>query len=715
MTDDAQRGFVLLVFDGEASGREVSLPMDRPFRFGRKADADLRLLNDPKVSGIHAQLEYEKGHWILRDLDSTNGTFIDGRKVQEVPIEHGDSFQIGATKLQLIDKAQGLPRPEEDMGLQIDQGVLEKSAKKKGSLTLMVLLVLVIGGGAAWYFLGQGGGPKRKQKIQKVVRLEGDLLDGPAATLEGAGADSAWARLRGGGAIGLGGRAHSGREALRLSFSPKAEEGGAAPFAAAVLSKPLPVGQKPAFRARAFVQTHGELKVGLRLLFFMEAAKESIGEGDGASENTEDSSLFRERPNWVFGKPLGVIPGASYKELSLEAEVPFGAVRVAIALVALPQGQSESWADFDDMALAPSKQGTALVQQFAGRTVIVPDEARSSLMVRVGDKVLLRSAEALPPSSMAGPGWKALAKEMGLPLSSFFSDIQLRKNEGGVVFDLQGDAKLKLMIPQDALEGGTFLLDPKDAKGKSLGFDRFGAGTKVAGFTALAIGEESSRMLLRPKRGGALSAQAVPGGIVLVMDAPTSLTFVFDFEDQIRRARKLLREGETAEEAKQFGKALLAYRKVLREVPFYGPAVRTAGEGRARLLNQGRARLDRLSEGFEDAQFLGYLGLFEELVKQIEKEKSLFQGTELEARFVELGEKIQKAKDSLLSLRSANKAKELGEVFDALLESGSMRLAGFLGEILETRYGGTEAAKARKAAILELRKKLGAGSGKKGK
>ncbi|GEM_PF-2840943 len=709
MTDDVQREFVLLVFDGEASGREVFLPLDRPFRFGRKADADLQLLNDPKVSGIHAQLEYEKGHWILRDLDSTNGTFIDGRKVREVPIEHGDRFQIGATKIQLIDKTQGLPPAEEDMELQIGRGVLEKSAKKKGSLPLILLLLLVIGGGVAWYFLGQGGGPKRKQKIQKVVRLEGDLLDASAATLEAAGAEGAWARLRGGGSVGLGGRARSGHEALRLSFASKDEEGDVPKFSAAVLAKPLPVGRQQAFRARAFVQTHGELKVGLRLLFFMDAEKKEEGE-----RNSEDSSVFRERPSWVLGKPLTEIPGTAFKELSLETEVPFGAVRVALALVALPKGEGASWADFDDMALVPGKKGVALAQQFAGRTIFVPDEARSSLMVRVGDKVLLRSVEALPPSSKAGSGWEALAKGLGLPLSSFFTDIQLRKSAEGVVFALKGEGRLRLMIPQEALDGGTFLLDPKDAKGKSLGFDRFSGGTKVAGFSALAIGEESSRMLLKPGRGGALSALNVQGGIVLEMDAPESLTFVFDFEEQIRQARKFLREGEAAEESKQFGKALLAYRKVLREVPFYDPAVRTAGERRAKLLNQGRATLDRLSESYEDARLLGYLGLIEELLNKVEAEKNLFQGTELEARFMELEEKAQKTRDSFLAIRSAVKAKELGEVFDALLASGSPHLAGFLGSILETSYPGTEEAKTRKAAFEELQKKLRSRSGKKG-
>jgi hypothetical protein len=610
---------------------------------------------------------------------------------------------------------------EDEMGLQIGKGVLEKSAKKKSSLPLLLLLIVLVGGGAAWYFMGQGGGQKQKRKVQKIVRLEGDLLEAPAATLEGAGAETAWARLRGGGALGLGGRARSGHEALRLSFAPKVEEEGAATFAAAILSKPIRIGQKQAFRARAFVQTHGELKVGLRLLFFGSAPKTDENSGDnaggtnGGDLGTEDSTLFRERASWVMGKPLAEIPGAGYQELSLKTEVPFGAERVALALVAVPQGQSESWADFDDMALIPTEQGVALVQQFAGRTVFVPDEAQSSLMVRVGDKVLLRSAEALPPGSQKSPGMDALASGMGLPLGEYFSHINLRKSEGGVAFDLGGEGRLRLWIPQEALDGGTFLLDPKDAKGKSLGFDRFGAGTKVSGFSALAIGQESSRMLLRPKRGGALSARAVPGGIELLLDAPTSLTFLFDFEDQIRKARKYLREGESAEEAKEFGKALLAYRKVLREVPFYGPAVRSAGERRARLLNQGRGTLDRLSESFEDARFLGYLGLFEELMGQIEKGKSLFQGTELEPRFQELEEKTQKAKDKLLTARSATQAKELGEVFDALLASGSPRLAGFLGEILETSYEGTEASKARKAAVEELRKSGTKRSGKQGK
>ncbi|HHI79088.1 MAG TPA: FHA domain-containing protein [Planctomycetes bacterium] len=719
MTDEARRNFVLLVLDEGASGREVPLPLDRPFRFGRKSEADLPLLNDPKVSGVHAQLEFDQGHWILRDLDSTNGTFIDGRKVKEVPIDHGDIFQIGATRIQLVDKALGVPS-DEDMGLEIGKGMLEKSAKKKGSLVLVLLLLVLVGGAAAWYFLGQGGTRKQKRKVHKVVRLEGDLLGAGAATLEGAGAEGAWARLQGGADLGIGGSAHSGQEALHVSFASRrgvdSEEGGAALFAAAILARPLPIGQAQAYEARAFVQTHGELKVGLRLLFFREAAGPERNEetSEGSEENSDDS-LFRERPDWVMGKPLQVIPGAGYKELKLQSEVPFGATRVAIALVALPEGSGEAWADFDDMALVPREQGVALVQQFAGRTVVVPDEARSTLMVRVGQRVLLRSAESLPPASGATPGMRALASALGLPLGEFFSGISLKRTEGGVVFDLVGEGRLRLLIPQEALEGGTFLLNPKNEKGEALGFDRFGPGTQVKGFRALAIGEESSRMLLRPKRGGALSAQAVPGGVELVLDAPSTLTFLFDFEEQIRLARKYLREGEAAEEAEEFGKALQAYRRVLREVPFYGSAVRSAGERRARLLNRGKAVLDRLSESFEDARFLGYLGLFQELLARIDRERALFQGTELEARFAELKEKTKKARDSILATRSEATAKDLGEVFDALVASGSPRLAAFLGEILETSYGGTEASKTRKEAIEKLLKQRSKGSGKQGK
>ncbi|MGH8010934.1 MAG: FHA domain-containing protein, partial [Candidatus Binataceae bacterium] len=57
------------------------------------------VLNDGSVSRHHAALEVAQGRLKLRDLTSQNGTWIDGRRVNEALIVSGDSFRLGDATL----------------------------------------------------------------------------------------------------------------------------------------------------------------------------------------------------------------------------------------------------------------------------------------------------------------------------------------------------------------------------------------------------------------------------------------------------------------------------------------------------------------------------------------------------------------------------------------------------------------------------------------
>ncbi len=69
---------------------------------GRHPDCTLEL-NEPFVSAEHAELANDNGRWWVRDLGSTNGTFVNGNAVR-VPtgVKPGDIVQFGRVKLQLV-------------------------------------------------------------------------------------------------------------------------------------------------------------------------------------------------------------------------------------------------------------------------------------------------------------------------------------------------------------------------------------------------------------------------------------------------------------------------------------------------------------------------------------------------------------------------------------------------------------------------------------
>ena len=90
----------LKVIAGSRQGLNVPLPADQALVIGRKR-GDL-LLDDPLVSGSHAQLIPRKDGWVLQDLGSTNGTLVDGRLVREEVLQPGAEIAIGNTRLVLF-------------------------------------------------------------------------------------------------------------------------------------------------------------------------------------------------------------------------------------------------------------------------------------------------------------------------------------------------------------------------------------------------------------------------------------------------------------------------------------------------------------------------------------------------------------------------------------------------------------------------------------
>jgi pSer/pThr/pTyr-binding forkhead associated (FHA) protein len=90
----------LLVTAGALAGTSLGLS-DQQITVGRANDATL-VLNDDYASSRHARLFPQDGQWIVEDLGSTNGTYIDRQKVtQPTPVPVGVPIRIGKTVLEL--------------------------------------------------------------------------------------------------------------------------------------------------------------------------------------------------------------------------------------------------------------------------------------------------------------------------------------------------------------------------------------------------------------------------------------------------------------------------------------------------------------------------------------------------------------------------------------------------------------------------------------
>jgi len=91
---------ILVVTAGALKGTSLDLAQQQ-ITLGRANDATL-VLNDDYASSRHARIFPQDGQWIVEDLGSTNGTYLDRQKVtRPMPVPVGVPIRIGKTVLEL--------------------------------------------------------------------------------------------------------------------------------------------------------------------------------------------------------------------------------------------------------------------------------------------------------------------------------------------------------------------------------------------------------------------------------------------------------------------------------------------------------------------------------------------------------------------------------------------------------------------------------------
>ncbi len=76
-------------------------PLEKSFSIGRNPENQL-VIDDPTVSGQHAVIESAEEGYRIRDLESTNGVFVNGKRLSSSPIKEGDRIVIGTHDLELV-------------------------------------------------------------------------------------------------------------------------------------------------------------------------------------------------------------------------------------------------------------------------------------------------------------------------------------------------------------------------------------------------------------------------------------------------------------------------------------------------------------------------------------------------------------------------------------------------------------------------------------
>ena len=92
----------MTIVDGPMTGSRMDLGDLTEITIGRAPDCDF-LVSDDFASGRHARLIKRDSVWFVEDLDSRNGTFVHGEKIEgPVRVSSGSDIKIGRTTVRLV-------------------------------------------------------------------------------------------------------------------------------------------------------------------------------------------------------------------------------------------------------------------------------------------------------------------------------------------------------------------------------------------------------------------------------------------------------------------------------------------------------------------------------------------------------------------------------------------------------------------------------------
>ncbi|MET0398652.1 MAG: FHA domain-containing protein [Longimicrobiaceae bacterium] len=132
---------------GPQAGKEV--PVRSPVvRIGRAAGNDV-VIPDDSVSATHARLEFDQGAWRLTDLESTNGTYVEGVRLAPqvpTPLGYGSSVRFGGIPLHFraVETADPAAARAEYVEPERAPGIREAGNGGRRIPVWLVLLLLVL-------------------------------------------------------------------------------------------------------------------------------------------------------------------------------------------------------------------------------------------------------------------------------------------------------------------------------------------------------------------------------------------------------------------------------------------------------------------------------------------------------------------------------------------------------------------------------------------
>lgn len=126
-----------VVYEGRTLDR-YEFADDEEITVGRHEDCEIRIDNNKGISRRHCEILCKDGAHVLKDLGSSNGTYVNGKKIKRHTLNTGDVFSVVGMKIKYEGSAKAVTReaPEKPLGLpDLTMNVNPKSFRKAAAAT----------------------------------------------------------------------------------------------------------------------------------------------------------------------------------------------------------------------------------------------------------------------------------------------------------------------------------------------------------------------------------------------------------------------------------------------------------------------------------------------------------------------------------------------------------------------------------------------------
>jgi pSer/pThr/pTyr-binding forkhead associated (FHA) protein len=672
---------VLIGVAGELSGRRIDVQPPR-LTVGRKASNHV-VVGDGKVSGVHCEIAFEAGRPVLRDLGSTNGTFLEGKRIDEIALSHGDRVGIGESILVVAERGQPEPMLQREEGIG-EQTIIagpelrvvgaaeaaRRAGGGSGALALLGLLLLV-GGSAAggWYWYDQ----KQRQEATAAAPPASSNLLGDRWSFESTDEVpsplTAW-NFGGGDSFSIGGNAAaSGAQGLSTRLS------GAG--ATAELADPIAItggGARFAVRAKARVSGNGRARLAIR-----------FGRLDDASYHLE--------------QVVAAGSDATFTGLGGEVVAPSGADRVQVVLVAAGNDGEVAFDDVELELLRAEKPAITAVGAFELESFGMARQVRrnAETLLRIQPPI------ARDPEGVAFEAGRFAAgdrlfvgggNEVALALTTS-SDAKTASY--GLTAEYDAARVASVVVPIE-LRGP--LLDHDVALLSDRGLEPFRDGFEVDGVTTLVAGKGPTRLRLRfdppiELRGKRQDTVFAIEAVLAAASPRLSIVAQADFQAEKVDAAKAAAEAERTYAAGDLGGTLTQARAIATTYPFDESALAAAETLRQKAERDADQLRRETAAAVERAKYLKSDAVYRAAEAQLAAAASRLEGLDLAATLRAQAAELATERQARLAEREAARARLLVErIRTALAQSPPRKLvAAVIADHLATRFAGSEEAR----------------------